>query len=77
MVKVKVVFWKITELASSVIVDSHVEKFLERKPERGQSPVLSGMMKYLWGSEFRHVLTLSIKNARAEAAGTSCNSQIY
>lgn len=47
MVKVKVVFWKSTELAASVIDGSQVETFLERKPEKGQSPVLSGMMKSL------------------------------
>lgn len=43
----KVVFWKSTELAPSVIVGPQVETLLERKPERGQSPVLSGMMEFL------------------------------
>jgi hypothetical protein len=52
MVKLKLVFWKSTELAPSVIVGSQVETFLERKPERGQFPVLSGMMESLQGGEF-------------------------
>lgn len=48
----KLVFWKSTELAPSVIVGSRVETFLERKPERGKFPVLSGMMESLQGGEF-------------------------
>jgi hypothetical protein len=52
MVKVKVVFWKSTELVPSVIVRSQVEAFLERKPESGQSPVLSCMIDFLSGGEF-------------------------